>query len=148
MVPLTLVGPTFRMHARELSAARGRNRGRGSTVPPVTDNLTPGLNGLLAHNIGRPRQDTGHYNMEMTGTHRPPSIGHAEPRARPISVTLIRPASPCDKQGRGGDASYAATSIDGISLAGWNPFLFIDFQQFPPFWPNFFSSKSFRKIDT
>lgn len=87
-------GPTFsHTRARELSAARGIGKGGDRPVPPVTDNLTPGLNGLLAHNIGRPRQDTGHYNMEMTGTHRPPSIGHAEPRPRPISVTLIRSAT-------------------------------------------------------
>lgn len=100
-------GPTSRTHARELSAARGRNR--ESTVPPVTDNLTPGLNGLLAHNIGRPRQDTGHYNMEMTGTHRPPSIGHRAPGAANF-CHFNTPGSPCDKQGEEGGASYAATS--------------------------------------
>ena len=70
-----------------------RQRERVGDRSGVTDNLTPGLNGLLAHNISR---YPGDRIRDITiwkwrGPHHGcPSIGQRTPQARPISVTLMR----------------------------------------------------------
>jgi len=91
--PDVLSSPFVARRRRQRRRRQRRKRERVGDRSGVTDNLTPGLNGLLAHNISR---YPGDRIRDITiwkwrgPRHDRPSIGQRTPQARPISVTLMR----------------------------------------------------------